>query len=242
MSTQARRARPPAARARRRLGDGPARPDGPALSRRRLRQSRLLRLGRRLSRAAARCGPLRRHGRGHDLRHRQQGSRSLRRLDLRPDHRGLLDGVLGGLPRPRPGHRGPDLPGSRPRDRPDQRRPRHDPEGAGLHRDADDAADRPRHRARPDRRQVDPLFDQGAPSSRSSSASARATSSASTTRSRSRSWWPRSARMCSARPAGATRPSPPAATSRPRSTPASRRTGSGSAPICCRRCAPRSQA
>ena len=66
-----------------------------------------------------------------------------------------------GLLRSRPGGRGPHLPPARPGDRPDQRRARHHPARAGLHRDADHAAHRPRHRARPDRRQVDPLFGQG---------------------------------------------------------------------------------
>ena len=64
--------------------------------------------------------------------------------------------------------------------------------------------------------------------------------SASTTRSRSRSSSSRSALSCSPRRAGATRPSPPAATSRRRSMPASRRAGCASAPICCRRSARRS--
>ena len=51
-----------------------------------------------------------------------------------------------------------------------------------------------------------------------------------------------SAPSCSPRPAGATRPSPPAATSRPRSMPASRPAGCGSAPTCSSRSAPRSPA
>ena len=51
-----------------------------------------------------------------------------------------------------------------------------------------------------------------------------------------------SAPSCSPRPAGATRPSPPAATSRRRSTPASRRAGCASAPTCCPRSARRSPA
>ena len=195
-------------------------------------QSGFLRQRRRLSRGAARYRPLCRHGGRHDLRHRQQGSRSVGRLDLGAGRRRVLHrssrpsfSTCGSARRvarlPRARHRSSASstacwsPSSR----------------AGLHRDADDAAHRSRHRSRPDRRQDRSAIAVKAAEFPGFFHLGETNAWASTTRSRSRSSCIASAPSCWPRPAGATRPSPPAATSRRRSMPASRRAGCASAPI-----------
>ena len=239
----ARRSRPPAARAGRRLGGRPARPDGAALSRRRLVNPDFFGSAdafQALLRDTARYGVMA-VGMTFVIVNKD--------LDLSVGSTyGLIGVVFSHAFSRRPSttwarsRRSSSASSLGTVDRPDQRRARHLPARAGLHRDADDAAHRPRLRARPDRRQVDPLSGQGARVSAGSSSSARPTprlQQPDPDRARRR----RHRRLsCSPRPAGATRPSPPAATSRPRSMPASRRTGCASAPICCRRSAPRSPA
>ena len=108
---------------------------------------------RRVPGAPARRLALRRDGGRHDVRHRQQGSRPVGRLDIRPGRRRLRHTcsirnhydlgvvpaifaclVLGNVHRP------------------GQRHSRHRPARAGVHRDADHALHRPRLRPRPDGR------------------------------------------------------------------------------------------
>ena len=142
-------ARPRAVPARRRLGGRAARPDGAALSsaaRSSIRPSSAR--PRRFTRCCATRSRVRHHRGRHDLRHRQQGPRSVGRLDLRPGRRRLRQALRAELSRSRHRPVGDPLPAARRGDRPDQRRPGHHPEGAGLHRHADDAVHRPRLRAR----------------------------------------------------------------------------------------------
>ena len=125
----------------------------------------------------------RHHRRRHDLRHRQQGSRPVGRLHLRPGGGGVRPTVRAELSRSRRRPVGACLPASRRHDRTPQRRARHHPEGAGVHRHADDALHRPRLRARAHPWPVDLLSRQGERASAVLPVSARPTPSASTTRS-----------------------------------------------------------
>ena len=222
--------RPRAAAAPRRLGDRAPRLSRAALRRRDPRQSDLLRLDRGAARAAARHIPRRDHRGRDDVRHRQQGSRPVGRLDIRPGGGGVRPTVRVEFPRPRHRPVAAALPAARRGHRAAERRAGHHPEGAGVHRDADDAVHRPRLRARTHPRPGDLLLRTRRRSIRSSSAWARPTPSASTTRSRSSPSSPSSAPTFSPRPAGATRPSPSGATRRRRSMPASGPIGCESAP------------
>ena len=222
----------------RRMGSRPARDHGRALSRRPLSQSRILRLDVRAVLGAARRVALRRHGGRHDVRSGQQGARSFRRLDLRPDGDVLWHAVRAELFRPRRHDRRLRLSCARPRHRLDQRLSRHGSRGAGVHRDPDHAVHRPRRHPRADRRQEHRVRTQGGQILRRSSASARSTRSASTTRSSSSSSSRRSAPSLSPIRPTAGRPMRPAETSRPPATPASTPALFACAPTCCLRSAP----